>query len=66
MPMLAYAVSIANKEGAQAELAAELTDKASAIAKYRGQSLLLFVPFLVLILALAYRRASGSLNYHTS
>ncbi len=55
IPMLACAVSIANREAARAELGAELTDKARAMAKYRRQSLLLLVPNLVPILALAHR-----------
>ncbi len=58
VPLLAYAVSIANKEAARSELAAELTDKPKAMAKYRRQSLLLLVPLLVAILALAHRGAS--------
>jgi hypothetical protein len=43
VPMLAYAVSIANKDTARAELADELAEKAKAMAKYRRQSLLLLV-----------------------
>ena len=55
LPMLAYAVSISNKERAQTELAGELANKRSAMAKYRGQSLLLLVPLVVPILALAHQ-----------
>jgi hypothetical protein len=60
MPMLAYTVSLANKDGARAKLGDELTDKAGAMAKYRRQSLLLLVPIVVPILALTHRRAIGS------
>ena len=62
VPMLAYGVSIANEEGAGAELAAELADKRRAMGKYCRQSLLLLVPFLVPTLALAHRRPDSKLN----
>jgi Ca2+/Na+ antiporter len=47
LPMLAYTVSIANKDSAQAELGAELSDKPAAMSKYRRQSLLLLVPLFL-------------------
>ena len=55
VPMLAYAISIGNKEHAQAELAGELADKRSAMAKYRRQSLLLLVPLAAPILVFAHQ-----------
>jgi hypothetical protein len=61
VPMLAYTVSLANKEGARGELGDELTDKPGAMAKYRRQSLLLLVPLVAPILALIHRRAKGPL-----
>jgi hypothetical protein len=57
IPMLAYTLSIANKESARAELAGELSDKAGAMAKYRRQSLLLLVPFAPPTLAIIQRQA---------
>jgi hypothetical protein len=56
LPMLLYAIAIANKETAAAQLAGELTDKRSAMSKYRRQSLLLLVPLAVPLLALLHRR----------
>ncbi len=50
VPMLAYTVSIGNKQKAQAELADELTEKRKAISKYRRLSVLLLVPLLVPVL----------------
>ncbi len=47
IPMLAYTLSIANKQSAQAELGAELSDKPAAMSKYRRQSLLLLVPLFL-------------------
>jgi hypothetical protein len=52
IPMLAYTLSIANKEATQAELGSELSDKAAAMSKYRRQSLLLFIPLAAPILAI--------------
>jgi len=51
VPMLAYTVSIGNKQNAQAELAVELTEKRKAMSKYRRLSVFLLVPLLAPILA---------------
>jgi hypothetical protein len=56
-PMLAYTVSIANKENALAELGDELIEKRAAMAKYRRMSLLLLVPLAVPFLAITQRRS---------
>ena len=56
VPMLAYTVSIGNKQNAQAELADELTNKRRAMSKYRRLSALLLVPLLVLFLAVIGNR----------
>jgi hypothetical protein len=61
IPMLAYTLSIANKESALAELGAELSDKAGAMSKYRRGSLLLLVPLAAPILAIVRRQGSKSL-----
>ena len=50
VPMLAYTLSIGNKQNAQAELADELREKRKAMSKYRRLSVLLLVPLLVPIL----------------
>jgi len=55
IPMLAYTLSIANKESAVAELGTELADKAAAMSKYRRQSLLLLIPLAAAILAMLRR-----------
>jgi len=56
VPMLAYTVSIGNKQNAQAELADELTNKRRAMSKYRRLSALLLVPLLVPFLAVTGNR----------
>jgi membrane protein implicated in regulation of membrane protease activity len=56
VPMLAYAVAITKEQSAPAELGDELQDKRGAMAKYRRQSVLLLVPLLVPLLALAQER----------
>ena len=56
VPMLAYAVSIGNKQNAQAELADELADKRRAMSKYRRLSALLLVPLLAPVLAVTGKR----------
>jgi hypothetical protein len=53
VPLLVYAVAITRKRSAHAELGNELNDKRSAIVKYRRQSVLLLIPLLVPIFALA-------------
>ena len=60
IPMLVYAISIGNRQRAETELAGELADKRSAVAKYRRQSLLLLLPLVVPILALARRPRSAA------
>jgi len=56
VPMFAYAVSIGGKHNAQTELGDELLEKRKAMAKYRRLSLLLLVPLLVPIPAVARER----------
>jgi hypothetical protein len=56
--MMAYTLSIANRDSARAELGAELSNTPSAMAKYRRHSVLLLVPLSVAILVLIKRRAS--------
>lgn len=55
IPMFVYAVSIANKQNAEAELGNELAQKQPAMSKYRRQSLLLLVPLLLPILVLTQK-----------
>jgi hypothetical protein len=55
VPMLVYAIAISRKQSARAEMGDELKDKGRAMAKYRRQSILLLVPLLVPILAIAQR-----------
>ena len=54
--MLVYAIVISRKQSARAEMGDELKDKRRAMAKYRRQSILLLVPLLVPILAIAQQR----------
>jgi len=56
VPLLVYAVAITRGQGARAEMGDELSDERRAMAKYRRQSILLLVPLLVPILALAWER----------
>ena len=58
IPMLAYTLSIANKESAQTELGDELSDKPAAMSKYRRQSLLLLIPLAAPILAIVRHQKS--------
>jgi hypothetical protein len=55
-PLLVYAVAITRGQSARAEMGDELIDERRAMAKYRRQSILLLVPLLVPILALARER----------
>jgi hypothetical protein len=64
VPMLLYAVAVANKETAAAQLAGELADKRSAMSKYRRQSLLLPVPLAAPLLALLHRRRRWQKTTH--
>lgn len=59
-PMFAYAMAIPTQERAREEMASELADKRRAMLKYRLQSMLLLVPLLVPILALAAGRKTTS------
>jgi hypothetical protein len=59
VPMLVYAIVISRKPSALSEMGDELKDKRRAMAKYRRQSILLLVPLLVPILALAQQRRKG-------
>jgi hypothetical protein len=56
VPMLAYTVSIASKQNAEAEMAGELTEKRRAMSKYRRLSLLLLVPLFLPALVIARER----------
>jgi len=56
VPMLIYAIGITTNKSTRAELGQELNDERRVMAKYRRQSLLLLVPFLVPILALSQKR----------
>ena len=57
VPLVVFAVSIGGREPARWELASELTDQRRAMSKYRLLSLLLLVPFLVLLLTLIQGRS---------
>jgi membrane protein implicated in regulation of membrane protease activity len=59
VPMLVYAVAITRGRSARLELGDELNDKRRAMAKYRCESILLLVPFLVPIIALTGRGAKS-------
>jgi len=56
VPMLVYTVAIARRQSARAEMGDELNDKGRAMAKYRRESILLLVPLLVPMIALALER----------
>ncbi|MGI9069841.1 MAG: hypothetical protein ACR2JB_00575 [Bryobacteraceae bacterium] len=58
VPMLAYAIAIANRQNAQAQISHELIEVRKAMSKYRRQSLLLLVPLLVPILAASQKLKS--------
>jgi hypothetical protein len=57
IPMLAYTLSIADRESARLALGSELSDEPAAMSKYRRQSLLLLIPLAAPILALNPHRA---------
>jgi hypothetical protein len=59
VPMLVYAVTITREQSALAELGDELKEKHRAMAKYRRESIVLLVPLLVPILALAQERSKA-------
>ena len=52
VPLLLYAISIARRKSAQAEVAFELAHKDRFARKYSAQSLLLLLPLVVPILAI--------------
>jgi hypothetical protein len=56
VPMLIYAIGLTTNKSTRAELGQELNDEPRVMAKYRCQSLLLLVPFLVPTLALCQKR----------
>lgn len=53
VPLLLHAISIVRRKSARDEIADEVTEKRRMFRKYRRQSLLLLVPLVVPILALA-------------
>ncbi|HKW34059.1 MAG TPA: hypothetical protein VJN92_13700 [Candidatus Acidoferrum sp.] len=55
-PMLGYAMAIPTQEHAREEMADELEDKRESMSKYRRLSLLLLIPLVAPILALAARQ----------
>jgi hypothetical protein len=59
VPMLVYAVTITKGQSARAEMGDELQDKRRAMAKYQRESILLLVPLLAPILALAQERSKA-------
>jgi hypothetical protein len=56
IPMLVYAIAMARGQSARMEMGDELNDKRRVMAKYRRESILLLVPFLVPILALTQEK----------
>lgn len=53
VPMFIHTLSIGNKENAVTELGAELSKKRTAMARYRRLSLLLLVPAVIPVMAVA-------------
>jgi len=53
IPLLMHAVDLVRSRNASAEIAEELSERAAAFRKYRRQSLLLLVPLVVPIAAIA-------------
>jgi len=53
IPMLAFTLSIGSRERAKAELGDELARTPQAMSKYRRVSLLLLVPLMVAVIAIA-------------
>ena len=56
VPLLAYAIAIVCCRTAQQEVAVEAADRARHFRRYRGQSLLLLIPFAVPALAIIQER----------
>lgn len=52
VPLLLYAISIARRGSAQEEVAVELAQRERYARKYTGQSFLLLLPLVVLLLAI--------------
>ena len=59
LPLLVYGVAVTKGKSALAEIGDELKDKQRAMAKYRYESILLLIPLLVPIIALALERANA-------
>jgi hypothetical protein len=62
VPLFIYAISIMRRGSAQDEVAFELAHKEHYARKYTGQSLLLLLPLVVLILALFQERQKQTKN----
>lgn len=58
VPLLLHAISIVRRNSAHYEIADEVTEKRRMFRKYRRQSLLLLVPLVVPIAALAQQYAT--------
>ena len=56
IPLLAFTVSLANRENARAELAEEVVEPRRAMSKYRRLSVLLLVPLAVPLLVAIGKR----------
>lgn len=59
IPLLAYAIAIAQTKSARSELGDELQDERRAMGKYRRQSMLLLVPLLIPMLSLLLERRTA-------
>ncbi len=56
VPLLVYAIAIVRRQSAHEEVAEELVYRDRSFRRYRLQSLLLLVPFVVPVLAVAQER----------
>jgi hypothetical protein len=56
VPMVLWAIKIGSRERARIEIAGELAEARQAMARFRRQSLVLLIPILPLVLAVAARR----------
>jgi len=63
VPMLVDAAAITRRQSARAEMGEELNDQRRAMAKYRRQSILLLIPLLVPIFALAQERRKAQVTH---
>ena len=59
VPMLCYAIAVTRHHSAREEVAAELAAKGKSAVRYGTQALLLFVPLVIPLLALAQERRSN-------